>query len=602
MLLCPNPTPTRHRQRDAGFTLIEVIVALGLLLLVSAALYPQVIVGLRATGVARDLTQVKGIAQARLEHMRAMPFYVGREAGDYIDILDTYYRNTTPPAVVPDCTGTTLTALPPTTWAGYVPASAKHCAWEPPGPLYRRVINPIEAPGLGAFAMVVSTQFLSGSATSTSIAPLIGYNTQTAGKDMPPSSQVGTTVNVFFRSHNGVKYATTYSQMERSSAIDPLIQSKAKATTVQVSSSARTWGDWSITSPDPADINNDQPNLLTNIGVIDLSGELFTGSRVVANATGAAGSTSLPTAVSGARTNLIAPIDTLATGSLVGSATLPNGCRWMCFGTSQTSAVSATSVDGLPRAGTSTAPARASIPASATNSGFWFDNGKWRDRLRLLNNTPMVSLDTSGNPTIPSVANCQVGGATSTLTTDVMAATGFIDATSDDLPNPTIRACATAQAHTVRVFPTTFAPGGVIRISLDSATANCQVDSSASIANANYDATVQYWNNGGYTTVAPLNKGNASDPLDGVDRNQIIDASSGMRLSDYVQSWSSVIDSDIERNVGPSIAEVDMPAVVTVHTGHTRTFTSGWGPNNTDTTSAISLAIGEVSCKALDRR
>ena len=513
------PSPDRaHRgttRRSAGFTLIEVIAALGILLIVMAALTPQVVASLRATGTARDITQAKGVAQGRLEQMRATPFYVGREAGDFIDILDTYYRNTTAPATAPACATQPLAALPPTTWTGYAGTASTHCPWEPAGPLYRTVINPIQAPGLGVFSMVVSTQFLTGSASP--IAPPSGYDSQTAGSDQPPANQVGVTVAVFFRSHNGVKYTSTYTQIERSAPSDPLIQTDAGATTVQVSSAAQWWQDWVAGAPDPAEpaSSNDQPTLLATIGVLNLSGELYAGSRVVSSATAAAGSTSQPATVTGASTNLVAPLDTAATGATVGSVWLPNGCRWVCFGATSTSGVSSVASNGQPRSGSPTAPATASIPATTTNYGFWFDNGRWRNRLNLLSGQPMVSLDTNSSATLPGVSQCVVGGTGSTSQPSALSATGFLDATAADDPNRLVRSCATAQTRPIRLFPTQFAPDGVLRITLDRSSAHCRTGSGTTpAAQADYLATIAYWNGSSYTTVSPIRDSNTNDPLE----------------------------------------------------------------------------------------
>lgn len=598
----PYPARSRwHRTRgEQGFTLIEIMVALGILMLVAAALIPQVIGGIRATAVARDITQAKGVAQARLETMRAMPYFVGREAGDFIDVLDTYYRNTTAPTTTASCAGK-LTALPPTTWTGYLPPAAARCPWEPTGAAYRKVINPISAPGLGAFSMTVTTRFLDVNAAP--VTPPSNYNSQVAGSDQPAASQIGVTVAVFYRSHNAVKHTSTYTQIERSIPIDPLIRTRAQATTVQASSSARNWKDWEVGDTDPTEASaaNDQINMMAALGVINLTGELFSGSRVVSSVAAGTASTSAPSALTGATTNLVAPVDTPAQGTTVGDVSLPNGCRWVCLGTTGTKDVSAISNAGQPRSGTPTDPAIAYVPANATRNGLWFDNGRWRNRLMLLNNTPMVSLDTTVNA-LPQVDDCTVGGPSAPTNPYSLQATGYLDATHADDPARSAASCATAQAGVVRVFPTSFAPGGVLRITLDQAVARCVSGSSLSpAASASYRATVRYWNGTGYSTVSNLRNTNANDPLDAVALSQVIDAGSGLTLGDYVQSWSSVTSDEVTTTVSGRSTQAVIPAAVTVHTGATRTFPNGWG-GNADETSAISLAIGSVSCEAMDER
>lgn len=578
------------------------MVSLGILVLVTAAIYPQVIVGLRAAGMSRDMTQAKGVAQARLEQLRSQPFYVGREAGDYIDILDTYYRNSTAPSVVPSCAGSTLTSLPPTSWTGYVSGAATHCSWEPSGPLYRTVVNPIQSPGLGAFSMVISTQFLAGSTPPTPVTPLANYDSQVAGSDAPASSQVGVTVAVFFGSGDVIRYTVNYSQIERSSPLDPLIEQSAKATTVHVSSTAQTRQDWKETDPDPDAASTAMTSLMADMGIVDLNGELFTGSRVIANATSAAGATSLPSAVRGAATNLIAPADMTATGSLAGEASLPNGCQWICFGSTRTDGVSASASAGLPNAGTTESPVRAYIPNGTSRAGFWFDNGKWRNRLLLNSNTPMVSLDTSSTGSLPGVRDCVVGGSGATNVAAYLAATGFLKSTPTASTNREVAACATAQSSAIRVFPTSFAPNGVVRITLSRASAYCRVMLSGSnSATIDWLATVQYWNGSGYTTAGLVRPSNTSDPLGGVNLTQVIDSASGLTLGDYVSSWGSSTESDVERDVTATSASASVPAVVRILTGPTRSYTNGF-KNNVDDASGISVAVGAMGCEAGDYR
>lgn len=580
------------------------MVALGILVLVTAAIYPQIVVGLRATGTARDITQAKGVAQAKLEQMRGMPFYVGREAGDYIDVLDTYYRNTTAPTVSPSCAASTLTDLPATTWTGYVPASSARCAWEPSGALYRKVINPVQSPGLGAFAMVISTQFLTGATPPTPIAARAGYNSQVAGSDAPPSTQIGVTIAVMYRTHSGVKYVTSYSQVERTSATDPLIESAAQATTVHVSSASQAWSMWKEGDEDPDGSTQNLTTLMANMGIVDLQGELFTGSRVIANATSAAGATSAPAVVTGASTNLTAPADSPATGAVAPDTQLPNGCTWICFGATRTDSVSAYASNGAPNSGSPDAPIRSYIPNGAGRYGFWFDNGKWRNPLQLANGQPMVSLDTSSAGSMPGVRNCAVGGSGATNQNNYLTATGFLTATPANSTAPEVSSCSTAQSNAIRIFPTTFAPNGVVRITLSRASAYCRVRAgSPNSADLDWEATVQYWNGSSYSTAGTIRPGNTTDPLAAVNMNMVIDGGSGRTLGDYISSWSSSTSDDIERTTGPKAVEASVPAVVRLITMPTRNFTKLFlNTSKVDPASAISVSVGALSCSAADYR
>ena len=92
---------------DAGFTLVEVVVAIGIFLVVMTALVPQLITGLRAVTVANTSTVLKTVAQQEIERLRGLPFRVSL-GGDSttiepdIDLLDLYFPNLDP-ATAPNC-------------------------------------------------------------------------------------------------------------------------------------------------------------------------------------------------------------------------------------------------------------------------------------------------------------------------------------------------------------------------------------------------------------------------------------------------------------------------------------------------------------------
>ena len=71
--------------------MIEIIVSLGVFAVVLVALLPQLIVGIKATGTARVVSQAKGVGQGQIERLRHLPFHITPAAGDYIDVLDRYF-------------------------------------------------------------------------------------------------------------------------------------------------------------------------------------------------------------------------------------------------------------------------------------------------------------------------------------------------------------------------------------------------------------------------------------------------------------------------------------------------------------------------------
>jgi len=189
-----------NTRRDAGFTLVEIIVALGILMVVATALLPQLVVGIRSTGIARTVSQAKGVAQGQLDRMRNLPFHVSPAAGDYRDVLDFYYRNLTA-GTTANCPSSGPDVVPQTSWSGYVASGVSRCRYEPAsGVFYRKVEVVPASAGNSGFVLVVDTQFLSGATPPAPVTPPPGYDTQTTGKDTPSSSQIGITVTVVYSS------------------------------------------------------------------------------------------------------------------------------------------------------------------------------------------------------------------------------------------------------------------------------------------------------------------------------------------------------------------------------------------------------------------
>ncbi len=117
--------------------------------------------------------------------------------------------------------------------------------------------------------MVISTQFLSAGTPPVAVPPIANYDAdplEPTEPDIPASSQLGVTVGGSIGGQR-VPVAVIYTQVERASPMAPLLTSKAEADTLRVSSAL-----------------NADTNLLEQLGVINLSGELFTGSRAITTA------------------------------------------------------------------------------------------------------------------------------------------------------------------------------------------------------------------------------------------------------------------------------------------------------------------------------
>ena len=83
----------RRRDGEAGFTLVEIMVALTLVALAAAGSIPLFIIAAKASQTSRLNTQAKNLAQWRFESMRDLPFHVDRQNGPFVDLLDIYYTN-----------------------------------------------------------------------------------------------------------------------------------------------------------------------------------------------------------------------------------------------------------------------------------------------------------------------------------------------------------------------------------------------------------------------------------------------------------------------------------------------------------------------------
>ncbi len=83
----------RRTQGEPGFTLVEVLVAITLLAIVAAGLFPLLITGVRASVAAKYNTQAKNLSNERIEQMRNLTWHVAPSEGQYVDLLDIYFTD-----------------------------------------------------------------------------------------------------------------------------------------------------------------------------------------------------------------------------------------------------------------------------------------------------------------------------------------------------------------------------------------------------------------------------------------------------------------------------------------------------------------------------
>jgi hypothetical protein len=182
---------------------------------------------------------------------------------------------------------------------------------------------------------------------------------------------------------------------------------------------------------------------------------------------------------------------------------------------------------------------------------------------------------------------------------DFVKSTGYISTTGGSTHSVTV--CTTATARRVDIMPTSFAPNGVVQVTLQSASLLCGSTGSGSTApTATWTATVKYWSYaaGAYVTLnvsngttspltaALLTKGPGGvdvgrDPLGGV-----------LWLGDYISSWTS--GSQAGGATTGTTRQADLTALA-ITTAPTR---------DADTVgrSSLNLAFGQLSCLAQDNR
>jgi len=585
--------PRSRGNRDEGFTLLEIIVALGVLTTVMMALLPQLVVGIKATGTARLVSQAKGISQGQLERMRNLPFHIAPAAGEFVDVLDYYYPDDDAPGTTPACmTGATY-RTPVVGWSGYVStASASRCDYEPAtGAFYREVKLVPATSGIANFTVVVDTQFLSGATPPLPVSPLSGYDTLAVGKDNPASSQIGVTVTVLYDARGTLHPVTTYTQMSERITSLTRVRSEADARVLDVGS-----------------VTADGVPLTLSAGLLNLNGSVSYASTVKANLAAASAGLATGEQKGGASTNLSAPPNQTSSASPAPADMLgTGGCAYACWGDTLSGGFSMSAENGLPHAGTAVSPAQVLLTGIA-NDGLSFGNSLmaasdvYRPALDLT--PPLLRLDPSAAQVPSGLSGCAAGatGASSQL-----SASGYLGATPSD-GTSTVESCAVARATPVELFPTTFAPHGVVRIVLERAATRCLVQGSAHAASADYDyrAVVDYYSGTGstnqsgpgYTTAATIVPGQTIDPLASVPLSTSV---GGTRtLGDYISSWSALTFGRVTQVASAGVAQVTLPGVVTIASQPVRPDSTS--PTGFDETSVVSLTVGALSCRAEDAR
>jgi prepilin-type N-terminal cleavage/methylation domain-containing protein len=583
---------------DDGFSLFEIVVAITLLAIAMAAAGPQMAASIRASSRAKMTSQGKGLLQGQLDTMRTLPFRVAPSAGDHRDLLDTYYRNLTAPTTAPSCGTTPNFNAPSSAWTGYVPAGGSRCSYEQAsGPMYRKVLTAATGEVPAGFAIVVDTTFVSSAVPPLPVTPANGYNSQTTGSDRPPSSQVGVTATMLYSDHGKWKPFTTYTQIALRTPSDLRLKLDARGTAVDVSSS----------------LSDGEAVNLTG-GQLDLSGSLSTTSTARANLSAVGSASSVSGRADGAALAVSAPYTNLVNVNVAAGGLL-SGCSGSCWGATLIPPFVLAADNGLPRAGVSGLPGllnpvQTQMPDNVTRDGFQF-----RTQTPTLTGLvdPLVSLDATPpvgdvlTNTVSSLYNCAFS---ITAPTSHLTGSGYINSTDEtSLGNPlTADACGGTHTDVIRILPTTSAPDGLVRVIARSA-ARCTVATvnHTPTTNVSYRAEVEYWKwtpgvvvggvvlvpgSGQYVSAGVITPATTTDPLASVSLSTPV--SDTKTLGDYIASWAGLTASQVTAAASGHVAEVTIPALVTVLTQPVM--------GSSDPETAVSVAIGSSYCRAEDNR
>lgn len=577
---------TRRRTRDgeAGFTLIEIMVAITLVAIAAAGSIPLLIVGMKAANNSKLNTQAKNLAQQRMESMRDLPYHVDRQNGPYVDLLDIYYTSTS-------TTPTTVHRAGEIETGRWCSGNTSPCASSPSAPFYQVTVSSID--GYPSFTQTITTQFLKGSGAAIPVPVGTTYNNLTPGQDQPLSSLVGITVVTSWNDHGTTHNYKSYTRIADTRGLGADLTTQGTASFLQVQSGGFPGN-----------------TLTAEVAGADATGSLSTGSVAAAEVRPieALDSAGQDYEINSVTATSPGSAPTPLSADLAGSQAGVNECGWVGWGSTNWSGVTASTStatsNGLPQAPSNVdtnAPPNNQVTAKLTASS----NNPYCGLFGFANQStsydPVLRLT---DPSVPLVKINNPGGSAT-----VIKGQAWVNATStNSTPHTASSGANTSSTEVVRLFPGADFTGGkgVVKVSLSQASISCLSSVSGGVATqsstGSWTVNISYWKasdtfgGGGWFDLPQYtwnsSTGSATDPLASIDTSAIEvyhNGSTILHLSDYIGSWSTT--RKITENANSGVHQLQ--GIVSITTQETRA---------DDLLSAVGLQIGNLSCVAEDNR
>lgn len=557
---------------DSGFTLIEVMVALIIFALVITSTTALLTSSLRGLALGRADTVGKNLTQEGMEKLRNLPFFVSATiAGGSPDLFDQYYWKTSNSAATVNTTG-------------FVPAGGARSVVDgdpAAGAFYRTVVPQVSTePRYADYSQRIAVQLLQEDGSLLANPVFDSTSIDVAGKQ--PATLVATTVTTAWRAGGKVRRFSLLTRIADGDVRAPVVTLQARLSALRVSG-----------------LLPSNRELLVEAGVLNLDGSLSSSTVSSASATGAQGTVANGPSFTGATAGYNAP----PTGSVAtvnaSSGSLSDGSVVTQIANTRTENVAASTDGGQPTTATSAAPVTATMFGNGNGSlAMTADNRPDTTSTLKLSSSPMIRLDApSCGGSCPAVQGtgylASVGGGAHTATASTTA----------------------SLAGTLKLLPTTFAPEGLLQLSVGPATLTCTSQATASPVSrvtASFTASLTYFRVDPVSGVAAYSSpvalslsastpAGAADPLSTIPlattKVRTADAfGPDLFLRDYIQDWSSLTPSGVAGatqlgNGGKSVS-VNVPGF----------FTLSSKPLRAETESALGFQFGAGTCTAGDVR